>query len=277
MTEKFIVACLQVNAGNELDANLRVVTELLRAAKERYGAHLVLMPEHVAMMEWKREDILAGAMPASNHVALTTFRALAVDFSLWLHCGTLTVQESDGVVVNRTYVLRPDGEIAAFYDKIHMFDINLGHGLTYQESLTFFPGDRAVVVNTPWGGLGLSVCYDLRFPQLYRALAHGGASFLAVPAAFTRITGLAHWHVLLRARAIENGCYVFAPAQTGTHLQKRQTYGHSLIIDPWGTVLADAGKTAPRLIVAEVDARRVQWARDKMPSLRHDRPFALPL
>ncbi len=272
MTGRLTVACLQVNAGNELDANLQAVTELVRAAKEEHGAHLVLMPEHVAMMGWKREEILAMAAPVSDHVALKTFRALAVDLSLWLHCGTITVQESDGVVVNRTYVFRPDGEIAAFYDKIHMFDADLGNGILCHESLTFFPGDRAVVVKTPWGGLGLSVCYDLRFPLLYRVLAHSGAHFFAVPSAFTPFTGKSHWHVLLRARAIENGCYVFAPAQTGTH-----TYGHSLIIDPWGTVLADAGNATPGLIVAEVETARVQWARERIPSLRHDRPFALPL
>ncbi|VBB68667.1 FIG147869: Carbon-nitrogen hydrolase / Aliphatic amidase AmiE [invertebrate metagenome] len=274
MTERLRVACIQVNAGNELEKNLKVVADFVRVAKAR-GAHLVLMPEHVAMMAWKRDEIIAGALSANNHTALVTFRALAMELCLWLHCGTIIVLESDSVVVNRTYVLRPNGTIAAVYDKLHMFDVDLGDRTAYRESLTFLPGDRAVVAKTPWGGLGLSVCYDLRFPQLYRALAHGGASFFAVPAAFTRTTGVAHWHVLLRARAIENGCYIFAPAQTGTHVNNRQTYGHSLIIDPWGKILADAGD-APGLILAEVETARVQWARDIIPSLRHDRPFALP-
>ncbi|KAF0138044.1 MAG: amidohydrolase [Rhodospirillaceae bacterium] len=274
MTERLTVACIQINAGNELEANIQKAGDLVRTAKEQ-GARLVLMPENVAMMEWGRSSILAKAMPANSHAALTAFRTLAAEVGMWLHCGTLTIRENDGSVVNRTYVLRPDGGIAAIYDKIHMFDVVLGQGETYRESSTFLPGDRAVVVETPWGGLGLSVCYDVRFPQLYRALAHGGASFLAVPAAFASTTGSAHWHVLLRARAIENGCYVFAPAQTGTHANNRQTYGHSLIIDPWGEVLADAGE-APGLIVTEIDPARIQWAREKIPSLRHDRPFALP-
>ncbi|KAF0110816.1 MAG: bifunctional nitrilase/cyanide hydratase/apolipoprotein N-acyltransferase [Rhodospirillaceae bacterium] len=274
MTERLNVACIQLNSGNAMEANLKAAGELVRVARDR-GAQLVLLPENVAMMEEGRDTVLAQAMPAARHVALEAFCALAAELHLWLHCGTLAVRESEGRVANRSYLVRPDGTIAAFYDKIHMFDANLGDGRNYRESSTFLPGSRAVVAATPWGGLGLSVCYDVRFPQLYRALAHGGASFLAVPAAFTRATGAAHWHVLLRARAIENGCYVFAPAQTGIHANHRETYGHALIIDPWGTVLADAGE-APGVILAEIDPACVHQVREKLPSLRHDRPFALP-
>lgn len=274
MTRPFTVACVQVNAGRDLTRNVATACDMTRAARAR-GADLVLMPENVAVMEWGRRNVLAQAMPEDRHAALAAFRDLARETRAWLHCGSLTVLVGEGRAANRTYVLRPDGEVAATYDKIHMFDVDLGNGESYRESATFAPGDRAVVADTPWGGLGLSICYDLRFPHLYRALAHGDASFLAVPAAFTRTTGQAHWHVLLRARAIETGCYVFAPAQTGIHANDRQTYGHALIVDPWGEVLADAGE-APGLIVAEIDPARVADARAKLPSLRHDRPFAMP-
>lgn len=274
MSQAFRVACLQVNAGREIGPNVEAAGALARRAREE-GANLVLMPENVAMMEWGRRRITEKAMPEAEHTALAAFRELARELGLWLHSGSLAVRVRDGRVANRSYVLDPEGAIVASYDKIHMFDVDLGDGEVYRESATFAPGDRAVVAHTPWGGLGLSICYDLRFPQLYRALAKGGARFLAVPAAFTRRTGQAHWHVLLRARAIETGCYVFAPAQTGEHAEGRQTFGHALIIDPWGRVLADAGEE-PGLIMAEVDPAQVDEARGKVPSLRHDRPFALP-
>ncbi|MGH7033927.1 MAG: nitrilase-related carbon-nitrogen hydrolase, partial [Stellaceae bacterium] len=161
------------------------------------------------------------------------------------------------------------------YDKIHMFDVDLPGGESYRESSAYRPGNRAVVAATPWGRLGLSVCYDLRFPHLYRALAQGGADFLAVPAAFTVPTGRAHWHVLLRARAIENGCFVLAPAQEGEHAEGRRTYGHSLIVAPWGEVLAEA-QEGVGFITAEIDPGRIEEARRAVPSLRHDRPFERP-
>lgn len=252
---------------------------LVREAAGR-GAQLVLMPENVVMIPShgcspNNESDTSGSDVACE--VLKAFRLLAMELRLWLHCGTLMVrQTSKGLVANRTYVLRPDGATAAYYDKIHMFDVDLGNGEIYSESSVSIPGNQATVVCTPWGGLGLSVCYDLRFPQLYRALAQAGASFLAVPSAFTYKTGVAHWHVLLRARAIENGCYVFAPAQTGIYANSRLTYGHSLIVDPWGKILADAGE-APGLIVAEVDPGRVQLARNNIPSLRQDRPFSLAI
>ncbi|HYD99546.1 MAG TPA: carbon-nitrogen hydrolase family protein, partial [Alphaproteobacteria bacterium] len=181
----------------------------------------------------------------------------------------------DGRVANRLFVIDPQGEIRARYDKIHMFDVDLAGGESYRESATFRPGEQAVLAQTPWGGLGMTVCYDLRFPHLYRALAQAGARLLAVPAAFTVPTGRAHWHVLLRARAIETGCFVIAPAQTGTHDAGRQTYGHSLIVDPWGEVLADGGGE-PGFVTADLDLGRIDEARGMVPALRHDRPFAPP-
>ncbi|MBF0334144.1 MAG: carbon-nitrogen hydrolase family protein [Alphaproteobacteria bacterium] len=271
----FTAACLQVNAGREIAPNIETAAALIGEARAA-GADLVLMPENVSMMEWGRANIQGKAMAEGDHTALAAFRDLAREHGIWLHSGTLAVKGPGGMVCNRSHLIAPDGRVVAHYDKIHMFDVDLGDGESYRESATFQPGDRAVVAHTPWGGLGLSICYDLRFPHLYRSLAQAGASFLAVPAAFTRTTGRAHWHVLLRARAIETGCWVFAPAQCGEHVEGRQTYGHALIVDPWGEVVADAGDR-PGIILAEIDTERVALARRKVPCLRHDRPFGLPV
>lgn len=268
----FKVACLQVNAGRDIAPNLETALSMIREAAGQ-GAQMVLMPENVTMMEWGRKNVLAKALPEDDHPAIPAFRDAARDTGLWLHGGSLAIALSNGKVANRTYVFGPDGEIVARYDKIHMFDVDLGNGEVYRESSTFQPGGQAVVVDTPWGGLGLSICYDLRFPHLYRQLAKAGARFLTVPSAFTRPTGRAHWHVLLRARAIETGCWVFAPAQTGEH-EGRETYGHALIVAPWGEVVADAGEE-PGILYAEVDTAAVDKARGKVPSLTHDRPFTM--
>ena len=270
----FKAACLQVNAGNELTPNLEKAGQLAVEARAA-GADLILMPENVAMMEWGRSNIVLKAMPEDDHLALKFFRDLARELGCWLHCGSLAVLLDGGMVANRTIVLRPDGSIAGRYDKIHMFDVDLGLGEVYKESATFLPGDKAVAVDLPWGRLGLSICYDLRFPHLYRQLAKADCDFIAVPAAFTRTTGKAHWHVLLRARAIETGCYVFAPAQCGEHVNDRQTYGHALIVSPWGEILADALEQ-PGWVIADIDPGKVTDARKKVPSLDHDRPFAIP-
>jgi len=270
----FKVACIQVTSGRETAPNLETACGLAREARAA-GADLVLMPENVAMMEWGKANITAKSMSEDRHVALAAFRDLARETGVWLHAGTLAVRLADGMVANRAFVIDPAGGVVASYDKIHMFDVDLDGGESYRESATFAPGNRAVVAQTPWGGLGLTICYDLRFPHLYRALAKAGASFLSVPAAFTRVTGQAHWHILLRARAIETGCYVFAPAQCGTHETGRQTYGHGLIVGPWGEVLADAGEE-PGFIIAEVFPGQVEEARRKIPALTHDRPFAPP-
>ena len=239
------------------------------------GADLILMPENVAMMEWGRANIVLRAQPESTHQALAAFRSLARELRCWLHTGTLACLLDDGMVANRSFVIAPTGDIAVRYDKIHMFDANIGPGETYRESATFRPGDQAKLVDLPWGKLGLTVCYDLRFPHLFRILAKSGASFITVPAAFTRPTGQAHWHVLLRARAIETGCYILAPAQTGHHPGDRDTYGHSLIVAPWGEVLADAMEQ-PGWVMAEIDPTQVADARRRIPCLDHDRPFAMP-
>ncbi len=191
---------------------------------------------------------------------------------IWLLIGSLSIKLEPTKAANRSFLFDPQGRIAARYDKIHMFDVEIPDGQSYRESATFRPGEEAVTADLPWGKLGLSICYDMRFPYLYRSLAHAGASFLAVPAAFTEFTGRAHWHVLLRARAIETGCFVFAPAQCGTHVADRRTYGHSLVVAPWGEVLADAGEE-PGVITAHIDPARVTEARRMVPALSHDKPL----
>lgn len=272
MSDNFTAACLQVNASNDMAANIATASDLTRRAVKA-GADVVLMPENVAMMEWGRANVTAKAMPEETHTALAAFRALAKELNIWLHAGSLAVSQPSGKVANRTYVLTPAGEIAARYDKIHMFDVDLGNGERYAESSTFASGNEAVAVDLPWGKLGLTICYDLRFPHLYRHLGQAGADFLTVPAAFTKVTGEAHWHVLLRARAIETGCFVFAPAQTGTHAGDRKTFGHALIINPWGEVLADAG-TEPGFITAQINVAEVAKARGKIPALGLNANFA---
>lgn len=270
-TPSFTATCLQTNAGNDLEQNIATALDLIRDAAES-GSELVLMPENVTMMEWGRKAITAKARTEQDHPGLAAFRNAARELNIWLHCGSLSILVDDGRIANRTYVLDSDGEIAAQYDKIHMFDVDLGDGERYAESSTFAPGDAAVIVDLPWGKLGLTICYDLRFPHLFRDLAQAGADIITVPSAFTQVTGEAHWHVLLRARAIETGAYVLAPAQTGTHPGDRKTYGHALIVDPWGKVLGDAGEQ-PGLVSASIDIEKVVRTRQKMPSLSHDRDF----
>ena len=265
---RFKAACVQVNASDDMAANIEVAAQMARDAA-LLGAELVLFPENVAMMTFGAERIRANACTQADHPAIPAFAALAQELDIWLHGGTLAITVGDKIA-NRAFVFAPDGSIAAWYDKIHMFDVDLSAGESYRESETFSPGAEKVLVDLPWGGLGLSTCYDVRFPYLYRALANAGAKYLAVPAAFTVPTGRAHWEVLLRARAIENGCYVFAPTQTGTHAGGRQTYGHALIIDPWGEVLSDAGEE-PGFVIADVDPAKVDEARAMIPSLNHTR------
>lgn len=271
----FRAACLQPTSGREIAPNLAWVADEARRARDK-GAEFIFMPENVSLMEFGRSRIVGKAALEDAHPALAGLRDLARETGAWLSVGSLTVTVAGDKVANRSYVLNADGEIAARYDKIHMFDVDLGGGESYRESAVFQPGDGAVVVDTPWARLGLSICYDLRFAYLYRALAQAGAQILTVPAAFTRPTGRAHWHVLLRARAIETGCFVIAAAQCGVHETGRETYGHSLIVDPWGEVLADGGE-APGHILADIDLGRVAEARAKVPALSHDRAFTPPV
>jgi predicted amidohydrolase len=271
MAESFIAACVQTNSGRDIDPNIAAATQLIRDASEA-GAEFVFMPENVSLLEPDDRLLREKALTEQDHPAVAAFSALATELGIWLLVGSVSVRLPGNKVANRSILIDPRGQLVARYDKIHMFDVDLGNGERYRESATIEPGTAAVVAPTPWGQLGMTVCYDLRFPHLYRKLAKSGAHFLSVPAAFTRTTGRAHWHVLQRARAIENGCYVFAAAQCGDHAEGRQTYGHSLIIDPWGTVLADGGEQ-PGFVLAKVDPAEVEEARRKIPSLSHDRSF----
>lgn len=272
MPGSFVVACVQTNSARDIEPNIAATLPLVREAR-RAGAELILLPENVGMIEPNLRLRLEKALPEADHPALAAFRQAARDTGAWILIGSLAVRASQGKAANSSILVDPQGKIAARYDKIHLFDVDLGPSESYRESTTVEPGARAVVAALPWGKLGMSVCYDVRFPHLYRALAQRGADFLAIPAAFTRTTGRVHWHILVQARAIENGCYVFAPAQCGDHAEGRQTYGHSLIVDPWGEVLADGGDRVG-VILARVDPARVSEARRKIPSLRHDRTFA---
>ena len=274
MTAKFTVACVQTSSGRDVAPNIAAVSVQIREARER-GADLIALPENVAMVEPEGAALRAKAQSEDDHAALAAFRDLARETGAWILAGSLAVKLADGRLANRSYLLRSDGAIAASYDKIHMFDVDLENGESYRESATFRPGESAVVADTPWGKLGMTVCYDLRFPYLYRALAHAGATMISVPSAFTEVTGRAHWHVLLRARAIETGTFVIAPAQCGVHAEGRRTFGHSLVVDPWGEVLADGGKETG-LTTATIDLAKVARARAMVPSLQHDRSFKFP-
>jgi len=271
MTGTFRAACVQTNASRDIAPSVEAACELVRAARGE-GADLILLPENVSMLEPRSRLVREKAAPEDEHPALAAFRDLARETGAWLLVGSLTVRVDGDKVANRSLLLDATGGIVARYDKIHMFDVDLGDGERYRESAIFESGGRSVLAETPWGRIGMTVCYDLRFPHLYRHLAKGGARFLTVPSAFTRTTGQAHWHVLLRARAIENGCFVFAPAQCGVHAEGRRTFGHSLIVDPWGTVLADGGEDMG-VVTADIDPAMESEARRKIPSLTHDRPF----
>lgn len=273
MTEKFNVACVQNCASADIEANIDDALTLCREA-HRAGADLICTPEFFTCFEKSAAGLAVGAFPESVHPALTVFKALAAELGVWMVLGSLAIQVGPQKLNNRSFLISPQGDIVARYNKVHMFDVDLPNGQTFRESELFDPGERAALGMTPWGQIGLTVCYDLRFAYLYRALAHAGADFLTVPAAFMKSTGEAHWHILLRSRAIETGCYVFAACQYGTHGQA-VTYGHSLIIDPWGEVLADAGE-GRGFAIAEVDPQKVVQVRGMIPALTHDREVLVP-
>jgi predicted amidohydrolase len=267
----FRVGLIQTRASRSPADNLDAVVKLIGEAKEN-GADYVQTPEMTNIMEVSRERLFTTIMPEENDNSLATYRELARKLSIHLHIGSRALKVSPDKAANRALLIDPQGEIVARYDKIHMFDVDLAGGESYRESRSYRPGELAVLHDLPWGRLGITVCYDLRFPALYRALAEASASFLAIPSAFTRQTGEAHWHVLMRARAIENGCYVMAAAQGGKHENGRETFGHSLVVDPWGRVVAEGG-TEPGVVMAEIDPAEVAKARGRVPSLQHGRRF----
>jgi predicted amidohydrolase len=269
----FTAALMQMRAGRDPQTNLDAVLAAIAEAKDA-GADYVQTPEMTNIFESRRDRLLAGIVADDNDPILATLREVARKLSVYLHVGSLAIKVSPEKAVNRSFLIDRRGDVVARYDKIHMFDVDLAGGESYRESATYRAGELAVVADLPWGRLGLTICYDLRFPALYRALAEAGASFLAIPSAFTRQTGEAHWHILIRARAIENACFVFAAAQGGKHENGRETFGHSLIVDPWGRILAEGG-TEPGLLFAEIDPAAAVAARAKIPSLLHGRRFEL--
>jgi predicted amidohydrolase len=278
-SQKLKVACIQTNTSDDMAENIRVIGAQIKEAAAQ-GAKLIALPENVFLMA-VGETFHSQVYLPEEHPALQAVQQWAKEWDVWILIGSLAVKSGQSSVVsgqkkylNRSYLVSPQG-IAAHYDKIHLFDVSVPCGESHQESARFDAGDKAVIAETPWGKLGMTICYDVRFPQLYRALAKAGAEMLTTPAAFTRFTGeKGGWHILNRARAMETGCFVIAPAQCGIHAGGRKTYGHSLIIHPWGDILAEAGEE-PCIITAEIDLAEVVKTRAIMPSLAHDREFAI--
>jgi predicted amidohydrolase len=274
MTDKtatFKAAMIQRRSGLVPAANIDAASRLIGEAKAA-GADYVQTPEMTNILAANRAQLFATVVEEKSDPSLAAFRELARKHAIHLHIGSLAVKHTDDRASNRGFLIDPQGEIRARYDKIHMFDVDLANGESYRESNNYAPGESAVLSDLPWGRLGITICYDVRFPALYRALAEAGATMLTVPSAFTKQTGEAHWHVLNRARAIENGSFVFAAAQGGKQENGRETFGHSLIVDPWGRVLAEGG-TEPGVVIAEIDPTEIAKARSRIPSLQHGRRF----
>jgi len=263
-------ACIQTCTGTQIEANLDRLHALIDRAVEG-GAQWVITPENCNFMVKNRAELVAQASTEEADICVNGFAAKAREHAIWLQAGSFSLQIKPDICVNRSILFAPDGTISARYDKIHLFDVALPNGEHYKESDNHKHGTQSVLADLPFGRVGMSVCYDLRFAKLYRALAEAGAQFLTIPSAFTQLTGQAHWHILCRARAIETGCYVLAPAQTGTHENGRRTYGHSLIIDPWGQVLADAGTEENTVIYATLDTEKIAEIRSRLPVLEHGR------
>jgi predicted amidohydrolase len=269
---QFRAACIQNTASRDITANIDWVCARIDEAVAG-GAEFVALPETVGLIEPVNAQIPAATSNEADDVGLAAFRGKARDLEVVILVGSQLISEQ-GRIFNRSFLLDRDGEIRARYNKLHMFDIQLRNGESYLESEAIAAGDKAILASTEWGQLGMTICYDLRFGALYRALAQAGAEFITIPAAFTQTTGKAHWHTLVRARAIETGCYVLAPNQCGHHCDKRYSYGHSLIVNPWGEVLADGG-AEPGVIFADIDLTEVENARGRIPSLQNERPFIL--
>ncbi|RLQ88576.1 carbon-nitrogen hydrolase family protein [Notoacmeibacter ruber] len=267
-------ACVQMRSGRDPQDNLRDFDQMVRQAAGQ-GAHYVQTPEMTGMLERSRDSLLQKVRAEQSDPLVAQAAGLAAELSIHLHIGSTAILLDDGKVANRAFLFGPDGSLLARYDKIHMFDVDLADGESWRESRTYSPGEAAVVAKTALGTIGLSVCYDLRFPHLFKTQAQAGADILTVPAAFTRQTGEKHWHTLLRARAIENGAFVIAAAQGGQHEDGRETYGHSLIVAPDGAIIADAGHDEPCVLMADIDMSAVAAQRAAIPNLSNGRDFTL--
>lgn len=272
-SDKLKIALVQMSSGIEMDANIECATDHIRQAAAN-GARYIQTPENTNLLDYKRARQFDILKPEANTAAVSHFSQLAKELGIWLHIGGMGIRLSDTQLANRAFVFSPEGQKIATYDKIHMFDVTLPSGQRFRESSAYQAGNTAPVVSTPWGGIGVTICYDLRFAYLYRALAQAGATVLTCPAAFTKETGDAHWSTLLRTRAIETGSFVIAAAQCGSHESGRETYGHSIVIDPWGKVLAEAGDT-PGLLEAELDLSQIKTVRGRIPTLTHDREVSV--
>jgi predicted amidohydrolase len=272
---KFRAACVQLCSSGDIVENIETAERLIRNAVSA-GADYVQTPEMTNIVERDRAKLAARIAREQDDAAVERFAALASELGIVLHIGSLALKAADGRIANRAFVFGRGGRILARYDKIHLFDVDLPNGESWRESAVYYPGDQAVTAELPWLKLGVTICYDIRFPHLYRALAHAGASALAAPAAFTRHTGEAHWHVLQRARAIENGAFVISAAQAGKHADGRETFGQSIIVAPWGEVLAEAAGDGPETIMADIDPQLSLDARQRIPALKNERPFAMP-
>lgn len=271
----FRAACIQLRSSNDPAENIATVERLVREAA-RQGAAYVQTPEMTNIVERDRSVLAARIRPEGSDPAVAAFSRLAAELGIVLHVGSLALAEPDGRIANRAFVFGPEGRTLARYDKIHLYDVDLPNGESWRESAVYHPGDRAVAAELPFARLGVTICYDIRFPQLYRTLAHAGATVLTAPAAFTRLTGEAHWQILQRARAIENGAFMISAAQGGTHADGRETYGHSIIVAPWGEVLAEGGPDGNEIVAAEIDVARSVEARQRIPALKNERRFQGP-
>lgn len=270
---RFTAACVQMRSGRDPLANRDAAVSLVREAADA-GAHYVQTPEMTSLVERSRTSLFEKVTGQDDDPTLAALREVARARGIVIQIGSLAVRNGDKIA-NRAFLIDAEGAITASYDKLHLYDVDLPNGERWRESATYTGGACAVVADTPWAAIGLAICYDIRFPALYRALAEAGAAILTAPACFTQQTGEAHWHVLHRARAIETGSFMISAAQGGHHEDGRDTYGHSLIVDPWGKVLADAGGSEPGVILAEVDLSRVTDARARIPTLQHARPFTV--
>ena len=270
----FKAAAVQMRSGVDPAKNAVDFEDLVRDAAGQ-GAQYVQTPEMTGALVRDKSELLAMVQPQERDPIAAVAKRLAADLGIFLHVGSTAVARPDGKVANRAFLFDPKGSLIATYDKIHMFDVDLDKGESWRESATYAPGAGAVVADLPFARLGFAVCYDLRFPQLFRAEALQGADVLTVPAAFTRQTGEAHWHVLIRARAIENGAAVIAAAQGGLHEDGRETFGHSMIVDPWGRILAEADHDEPAVVIAEIDTDKSADARRKIPNLKNARDFSV--
>jgi deaminated glutathione amidase len=272
----FRAACVQLRSSNDVAENIEAAESLIRRAAAA-GAAYVQTPEMTNIVERSRTALAERVQPEEQDLAVAHFAKLARELRIVLHIGSLALKVPDGRIANRALIFGADGRILARYDKIHLFDVDLPGGESWRESAVYRPGSEAVVIDLPWLRLGVAICYDVRFPHLFRAQARADALALTAPAAFTRQTGEAHWHVLQRARAIENGAFVISAAQAGRHSDGRETFGHSLIVSPWGEVLAEAGGEGSEVIVADIDPARAMEARQRIPALRNERPFGPPI